>query len=158
MQFLTLAALFGAAIAAPAPQTSDCPNPAHCGTPQNPANYENIDISDYYLRKNNGVIQAVGFKLSGDNATDIACSVGVTPTLPTEVIHCADDKYKFVLTAPEGDENPGLTIYHETGLAQGKWGEGPSPNLYCRAGGNGPEDFICNQVSFYTLVITNGAQ
>lgn len=57
MQFIAVASLFAAALAAPAPapQTTDCPNPAHCGTAPDPAKYENIDISDYYLRKNNGI-------------------------------------------------------------------------------------------------------
>ena len=64
MRFFTAASvLFAAAIAAPtpAPQTSDCPNPAHCGEPADPSKYENVNISDYYLRKNNG-IQAAGLE------------------------------------------------------------------------------------------------
>jgi hypothetical protein len=33
MQFLVAASLFAAALAAPVAQTTDCPNPAHCGPP-----------------------------------------------------------------------------------------------------------------------------
>lgn len=34
----------------------------------------------------------------------------------------------------------------------GKWGQGTVPT-YCRAGGNGPNDFVCHQVSEVTIVI-----
>ncbi|KAF2856881.1 hypothetical protein T440DRAFT_412218 [Plenodomus tracheiphilus IPT5] len=160
MQFITLAAaLFGAAIAAPAPQTSDCPNPAHCGEPPAPGTYENIDISEYTLRKNNGTVQAVSFKLSGDDAKDLLCETGAVPTLPSEVVTCGDSKYRFGLVASptEGDVNPGLAVYHETGIASGKFAIAQGPNVYCHAGGNGPQDFVCQQVDFYTVVITNGS-
>nr|WPZ50800.1 Alt a 1 domain-containing protein [Alternaria solani]WPZ50801.1 Alt a 1 domain-containing protein [Alternaria solani]WPZ50802.1 Alt a 1 domain-containing protein [Alternaria solani]WPZ50803.1 Alt a 1 domain-containing protein [Alternaria solani]WPZ50804.1 Alt a 1 domain-containing protein [Alternaria solani] len=155
MQFFTLAALFGAAaMAAPAPQTPECPNPAHCGGPPDPSTYENIDISDYTLRKNNGTIQSVSFKLSGNNATDLECSGGPYPVLGGEVDTCGDSKYRFAMTPAEnGTDAFGIRIYHELGLAWGFWGEGVVPS-YCRAGGNGINDFICQQVSEYTLVIS----
>lgn len=114
MQFITIAsALFAAALAAPAPQTSDCPNPAHCGGPDDTPR-ENIDISDYYLRKNDG-IQSISFKLSGDNATNIDCSIGPVPTLPSEVVTCGESDYRFgVIESPNGQADPGLILYHQT--------------------------------------------
>jgi hypothetical protein len=95
MQFLTIASLFAAALAAPTPQTTDCPNPAHCGGPPDPAHYENVDITDWSLRKNNGTIQSVYFKLSGENATDLVCETGVIPSLPAPVVNCGDSDYRY---------------------------------------------------------------
>lgn len=115
MHFLTLTPLFAiAALAAPAPQTTDCPNPAHCGGPPDPSSYENIDISDYTLRKNDG-IQAVYFKLSGNNATDIVCQTGAVPSIPSEVVTCGETKYRFGLVEdPSGGSEPSVAVYHET--------------------------------------------
>jgi hypothetical protein len=100
MQFIAAASLFAAALAAPMAQTSDCPNPAHCGEPSTTV-YENVDISDYTLRKNNGIIESVTFKLKGDETAEpILCSVGPTPTLPSETVVCGDNsKYRVILNA-----------------------------------------------------------
>lgn len=116
MQFITVAsALFAAALAAPTPQNSDCPKPTHCGgSAPDPSTYENIDISDYYLRKDDG-IQSISFKLSGNNATNIACEIGAVPTLPSEVVACGESDYRFgVIESPNGQTGPGLAIYHQT--------------------------------------------
>ncbi|KAH6620405.1 hypothetical protein C7974DRAFT_232779 [Boeremia exigua] len=152
MQFFTALALFGAALAAPAPQTSDCPNPAHCGGgPIDPSTYENVDISELYIRKNNG-IQNASFKLTGDNATDLVCEIGAVAELPSEVVTCGDSDYRFGLTKGEESEF-GLAIYHQTAPFSGKYLIGDAPT-YCHAGGNGPDDFVCAQaVDFLTFVI-----
>ena len=101
MQFFTVAsALFAAALAAPAPQTSDCPNPAHCGgSPPDPSTYENIDISDFYVRKNNG-IQNAGFKLTGKNATDLECSIAPGDGKCREMIYMFGTPAIWWLTVP----------------------------------------------------------
>ncbi|KAJ4305579.1 hypothetical protein N0V90_001110 [Kalmusia sp. IMI 367209] len=151
MQLLALTTLFAAALAAPAPQTTDCPNPAHCGgSAPDPSTYENIDISDFYLRKNPG-IQNAGFTLAGANGT-VQCEIGAVESLPSEVQICGDSKYRFGLIESESDGEAGLRLYHETGLASGKTGEGSVP-IYCHAGGNGPDDFVCQQVNAVTIVI-----
>ncbi|KAJ8110291.1 hypothetical protein OPT61_g6833 [Boeremia exigua] len=147
---IAVSALFAAVLAAPAPQTSDCPNPAHCGSAPDPSTYENVDITGLYIRKNNG-IQNAGFKLTGDNATDLACEIGPVAELPSEVVTCGDSKYRFGLTKGESSEF-GLAVYHETGLASGKYLIGDVPT-YCRAGGNGPDDFVCNQVGDYLTFV-----
>jgi hypothetical protein len=117
MQFFALAALFGAAaMAAPAPQTPDCPNPAHCVGPPDPSTYENINFKDYFLRKTNGTITSVSFKLSGNNATDLECSGGPFPTLPGPVLTCGDSKYRFGMTKDINGDFP-IAIYHELGTA-----------------------------------------
>ncbi|KAI8240979.1 hypothetical protein K4K55_013032 [Colletotrichum sp. SAR 10_96] len=144
MQFslATVAALFGAsALAAPAPQTTDAPTPS-----------ENIVINDFSVRKQvNGTLSYVSFTLSGDDATDLACS-GANPALPSEVITCGESKYRFTLRTGAESEFA-LRIYHELGLAVGFWGEGDVP-AYCHAGGLG--DLLCNQVNApATIVIDN---
>lgn len=100
-------ALFGAiAAAAPAsPQST---------APPDPNTYENIDIADLYVRKNEG-IQSVSLKLSGKNATDLDCSAS-NPGLPAEVFTCGESKYRFAIDKGETTEFA-LHIYHELGLA-----------------------------------------
>ncbi|KAF2032185.1 hypothetical protein EK21DRAFT_99078 [Setomelanomma holmii] len=153
MLFTVASFLAATALAAPAPQTTDCPNPAHCGgSAPDPATYENIDISDYFLRKNDG-IQSVSFKLSGNNHTDLSCSIGAT-TLPSNVTTCGDSDYRFGLIEPlTNGSDVSFRIYHQTAPFAGKWGTGSVPT-YCHAGGNGPDDFVCQQVSAVTVVIT----
>jgi hypothetical protein len=152
MQFLTAATLFAAALAAPTPQTPDCPNPAHCGgsAPLDPASYENIDISDFFLRKNPG-IQSAGFKLTGNNGT-VACSIGAVESLPSAVEACGDSKYRFGLIESTDGSEIGLRLYREIGPAVGLTGEGNVP-AYCHAGGNGVDDMACAQIGYVTIVI-----
>ncbi|KAI4956016.1 hypothetical protein J4E91_000226 [Alternaria rosae] len=152
MQFFTLAALFGAAaMAAPAPQTSDCPNPAHCQGPPDVNSYENVNFKDYSIRKNNGTLQSVSFKIDARNATDLECVGGPYPTFPAPIVNCGESKYRFAMTEDINGDYP-VTLYHELGPGFGFWGKGVVPT-YCHAGGNGPNDFICSQVSQYTMVI-----
>lgn len=154
MQFLTIASLFAAAVvAAPAPQTADCPNPAHCSSPPNPAHYENVDISGLTIRKNDNGIQNASFKLSGQDGTDIPCEIGAVPSLPSEVVTCGTSDYRFGLTKGKSTEF-GLAIYHETGASAGKYAIGDAPT-YCRAGGDGPDDFVCQQTGALTIVIVD---
>ncbi|KAJ4374007.1 hypothetical protein N0V83_002746 [Neocucurbitaria cava] len=138
------------------PQTTDCPNPAHCGGgAPDPSTYENINIADYTLRKNNGTIQAVYFKLSGNNATGIVCETGAVPTVPSEVVTCGTSDYRFgVVEDPNGGEDTdvGLAIYHQTSPFAGKMGTGSVPT-YCRAGGNGPEDYVCQQTDAVATIV-----
>jgi hypothetical protein len=44
-------------------------------------------------------------------------------------------------------------LYKELGTAVGFTGEGPIPT-YCHAGGDGPQDFVCSQVAFVTIVVS----
>ncbi|KAG9255657.1 uncharacterized protein F5Z01DRAFT_550652 [Emericellopsis atlantica] len=132
--------------------------PKATSTPPNPDSYENVDIADFTVRKEQAAgqdtptaINSVSFKLSGDDATDLACSAS-NPDFPSEVITCGDSKYRFVLQPGSDDAEFGLTLYHELGPAVGFWGEGNVPT-YCRAGGNGPDDFVCQQVAATTFVI-----
>ncbi|KAF4779554.1 hypothetical protein HER10_EVM0004916 [Colletotrichum scovillei] len=134
----TVTSLFGvAALAAPAPQETEEPRP-----------YENIDIADLSVRKQqNGTVTNVSFLLSGNNATDLACQ-GATG-VPSDVITCGESKYRFTIR-PGKETEFALRIYHELGLAFGYWGEG-DVFTYCHAGGLG--DLLCNQVNPTTIVI-----
>ncbi|KAF2758027.1 hypothetical protein EJ05DRAFT_476302 [Pseudovirgaria hyperparasitica] len=140
MQFLAASASLFAALAIAAPTRS---------TARDSTSYENIDIADLYVRKNNG-IQAVGFKLSGNDGSAIDCSAS-TPGFPSDVITCGETKYRFALYPGQTTEF-GLRIYHELGTAFGYYGEGDVPT-YCHAGGNGPNDYVCDQTSATTIVI-----
>ncbi|OJD31756.1 major allergen alt [Diplodia corticola] len=143
MRFTLATALFGAAAtvaAAPTPQSTGAPDPA---------TYENIDIADLTVRKNDG-IQSVSFKLSGRDAADLGCSAS-DPGLPSAVITCGESKYRFALYAGAESEFA-LRVYHELGTAVGFYGEGDVPTN-CRAGGNGPDDYVCSQVTPTTIVI-----
>ena len=86
----------------------------------NPDRSENIDISDFTVRKDQGPdqtkINAVSFKLSGDDATDLTCSKS-NPELPSDVITCGESKYRFALTEGSDDYEFGLRVYHELGTA-----------------------------------------
>lgn len=99
-------AVFGAiADAAPAAQSTGAPDPN---------TYENIDIADFTVRKNDGAVQSVSLKLSGKNATDLDCSAS-NPALPSEVITCGATKYSFALVQGSTSDY-GLRVYHELGL------------------------------------------
>ncbi|KAL1638573.1 Effector protein PevD1 [Diplodia intermedia] len=128
--------------------TTAAPTAPSTGAPD-PASYENIDIADLTVRKNDGV-RSVSFKLSGDDAADLDCSAS-DPGLPSDVITCGGSKYRFALYSG-GESEFALRIYHELGLAAGFYGEGEVPT-YCHAGGNGPDDFVCSQVVPTTIVI-----
>ena len=60
MQFITLAALAGAAIAAPAPQATS-------------GGSEILRISNYTTITLNGKVTDIDFRLTGDNATNLLC-------------------------------------------------------------------------------------
>ncbi|KFA68996.1 hypothetical protein S40285_08702 [Stachybotrys chlorohalonatus IBT 40285] len=128
---------------------------------QTRATTENIDIEDMYIRKyshSNGTtsVSAVGFTLSGDENTDLDCQqMNPDFPIPSTVQTCGDSKYRFSLHPGQSNEYEfSLRIYHELGPAVGRWAQGNVPT-YCRAGGNGPGDFLCSQVSPTTIVITS---
>jgi hypothetical protein len=140
MQFFTVAsALMATALAAPALNTR--------------ATTENIDITDLFVRKTGNDIVAFDFKLTGDDAKDLTCSTGAIPSLPSETTTCGDSDYRFVLTKGKETEFS-LSIYHQTGVASGRYNAADIVT-YCRAGGNGPDDFICGQVNQVTIVISS---
>ncbi|KAG6031508.1 hypothetical protein E4U41_007542 [Claviceps citrina] len=126
--------------------------------------YENINISDFYVRKttdgpqshNYPVIEMVSFRLSGDNATDIVCE-GNKPEYPNpkSVFSCANSYYSFSLhPGVSAGYEFSLQIYHALGAAFGLQGRGNVPTA-CHAGGNGANDFVCSQLNALTIGINN---
>jgi hypothetical protein len=119
MQFFITASIFAAAaLAAPAPVPQD----------DAPARTENVEITDFTLRKNieTGDISNVNFKLSGDDATSLSCAFS-DPTLPSETVTCGapDSNYRVILVKPtEANYDVDLSIYHQTGQASGLWTSG----------------------------------
>jgi hypothetical protein len=124
MQFLIAASIFAAALAAPAPVPKD----------DAPASTENVYVTDFYLRKNieTGKISSVDFKLSGKNATNIACDFS-NPTLPSDTVTCGapDSNYRVILVKPtEANHDVDLSIYHQTGQASGLYTSGTFTSHY----------------------------
>ncbi|KAH7405889.1 hypothetical protein DE146DRAFT_753879 [Phaeosphaeria sp. MPI-PUGE-AT-0046c] len=157
MQFFTVASVFAAAaLAAPVAQTPDCPNPAHCVGPPDSSTYENVDITDYTLRKNDSGIQSISFKLSGDDAKDVLCEIDAFTGFPSKMVTCGnpapDTGYRVIAIEPKDGADADIAVYHQTAPAAGLWAEGSVPT-YCHAGGLSPDDFICSQVSKYTIVL-----
>ncbi|KAI1078698.1 hypothetical protein F5B20DRAFT_546968 [Whalleya microplaca] len=137
MRFITAATAlaFGATVlAAPAPQVDD------------PAS-EDVSITEFFVHvagangTTSGTPDAVSFKLSGENATDLACSASTG--VPSEVISCGDSPYSFAVLQGNTTSNFALRIYHALGVAVGFYGEGVVPT-YCHAGGL--NSLACSQV------------
>ncbi|ETS73948.1 hypothetical protein PFICI_13814 [Pestalotiopsis fici W106-1] len=109
---------------------------------------EDISITDFYVHKaiangtTNATVDGVSFLLTGENATDLACSAQTG--IPSAVFSCGDSPYSFALW--EESESTGeftLRLYHALGVAVGYYGAGVVPT-YCHAGG-GPT-LTCGQV------------
>jgi len=90
------------------------PVPKEPTTAPDPSTYENVDIDSFFVRYNTSDINAVSFTLSGDDATDLACSASNVELL--QVYTCGTSKYRFALTNGT-DAQFGLRLYHELGAA-----------------------------------------
>jgi len=78
--------------------------------PQTPQPTETVSITDFFVRNHGSTPDAVGFQLTGRNATDLACTA-TDPTLLT-VYLCGESKYRFSLINGTTTDY-GLRIYHE---------------------------------------------
>ncbi|EUC47683.1 hypothetical protein COCMIDRAFT_34751 [Bipolaris oryzae ATCC 44560] len=136
MRFLTLTTLLATASAVP---TLYQRSPV--------GNVEPVLITDYSLRKTNGTIQNVNFHIHGFQARNVSCAAGPILSLPSETVTCGASNYRFVLSPLNGtDPNQyALSVYHQTGIASGKYATGTVPT-YCVAGGLGSQDLQCNQI------------
>ena len=100
---LTITALLSTlAAAAPNPQTST------------PTPNEIASVTDFLVRRHGSTVDVVDFKLTGRNATDLACTAS-GPKLST-IYNCGESKYRFSLS--NGTETDyGLVVYHEVAFA-----------------------------------------
>lgn len=119
---------------------------------------QNLQIMDFFLRKNNDGLRSINFKLTGDNVTNVPCSLDLA-TQPDAVTTCgdgADTNYRFGVNKPfdASSSTANLTFYHQTSTAWGKWGAGSIPT-YCHAGGDGVDDLACSQIGQVTVSITS---
>ncbi|CAA9965523.1 hypothetical protein CFE70_008760 [Pyrenophora teres f. teres 0-1] len=124
MQFLALAALFSAAIAAPAPEPLSL----------DPTYNEVIAISNYTLTTQLGDITNVRFNLTGKDATNLNCASGAIKDLskrfPCDPINGVPSVYSFSIYATDGDESRyGQRIYREVKIQTntGYWGDAIVP-------------------------------
>ncbi|KAL2141564.1 hypothetical protein VTI28DRAFT_2214 [Corynascus sepedonium] len=145
------AALFGAAMAAPAPQ-ADFPRVR-----------ESVAITEFYARKDllngtlNGPVSSVSFKLSPTLNNGTAAVVSCTATAaegesaidfkPT-AYPCDGEKYSFQVGRPKGQGIFPITLIHQTGHGHGARGRGAVPT-YCHAGGG--DSLVCGQVANVTI-------
>ena len=140
----TAAALFFGATAHAQPQRG--------GSPPDPNSYENIDISNLSVWKDeSGKVTSASFGLTGRDATDLSCEVQNLEAVPTEVITCGDSMYRFALVKGESTDFA-LRLYHDLGGGAGFYGQG-DVFTYCHAGGL--NRVICSQQDPTTIVIDN---
>ncbi|RYP22755.1 hypothetical protein DL767_008982 [Monosporascus sp. MG133] len=120
--------------------------------PPDPNSYENIDISDLSVWKDeSGKVTGASFGLTGEDATDLSCEVQNLESFPTGVITCGDSMYRFALDKGESTEFA-LHLYHDLGGFAGFYGRG-DVFTYCHAGGL--NRVICTQQYPTTIVIDN---
>ncbi|KAH6844773.1 hypothetical protein B0I37DRAFT_416358 [Chaetomium sp. MPI-CAGE-AT-0009] len=150
--FAATAALFGAALAAPAPQA------------ETPEIKETVSITDFYARKFHlvdgtldGPVSSVSFKITASREAGtigVVCSASAAEgedsiKFKPETYNCEGgdeswDKYRFSVDEITEQNVYKITVYHQTAPAFGFWGNTEVPT-YCRAGGN--ESMICGQVA-----------
>ena len=107
MQFITLAALAGAAMAVPAPQAPS-------------TDFEVLKIRSYMSITLNGKITDVEFRLTGDNATDLLCvGAPIDPIPKPQPIKCGgvdgglDTPYSFNVVRDENEASGyALQFFH----------------------------------------------
>ncbi|KAI2610365.1 uncharacterized protein GGS25DRAFT_488484 [Hypoxylon fragiforme] len=156
MLFTAAAATFffgASALAAPGYTTGNTGYPAGQAAP---ASGEDVTIKSFSAHKvgadgaSAGNIDGISFKLTGRDATDLTClaSFDKVQGLPTDVINCADGKYRFRVAAGADSNSFAVTIYHEVGTAAGFSGESVVP-VNCRSGGQDTE--VCSQVADATF-------
>ncbi|KAI1387816.1 uncharacterized protein F4822DRAFT_292858 [Hypoxylon trugodes] len=114
-------------------------------------NGEDVSITEFAVHKagvtgaSTGTVDGVGFKLSGENATNLDCSATASQVsgLPTDIITCGDSKYRFELLEGPDSSTFSLKVHHELGQAVGFSGHADVPT-YCHSGGL--DNQVCSQV------------
>ncbi|KAK8041620.1 hypothetical protein PG994_014627 [Apiospora phragmitis] len=149
--FAVTAALFGAALAAPAPQSNQTK--------------ESVQITDFHARKNhlqgtlNGPVDSIDFKIIASEEAGtkgFVCTASAAEgedklKMKPNAYNCkgGDDNhhYAFELVSVGDDNVMTLQIIHQTAPAFGFWGNVDVPT-YCHAGGD--ETMICQQIGDVT--------
>ncbi|KAI1777268.1 hypothetical protein F4818DRAFT_342997 [Hypoxylon cercidicola] len=156
MRFTAIATLlFGAgALAAPSPR--------HAARQDTDPTSEDVSITSFTVHKSGangtspGVVDGVGFLLSGEDAADLPCSAAADAFaggVPTDVIACGGSEYRFALLAGPAEATWTLRIYHELGPTVGFYGSGDVPT-YCHTGGLDTQ--VCPQVQTPVTIHIDG--
>ncbi|TVY84186.1 hypothetical protein LSUE1_G002116 [Lachnellula suecica] len=114
------------------------------------ASSENVTVEDLFIRDNNG-IQSAGLTILPANVT---CSGNATQLAGYAVASCGDSVYSFAVNG--SDSVYSLRIYEAKGVGFGLYGEVTDLPVNCRAGGDGQDDEVCNQVGTIEATISSG--
>ncbi|CZT09389.1 hypothetical protein WAI453_003233 [Rhynchosporium graminicola] len=112
---------------------------------------ETVCIQNLSIRDNEG-LQDTSFDLQPANVT---CAASAPNLARYKVNLCGDSKYRFAINGNNSEYT--VRIYKELGPAYGLYGESDILPVYCHAGGNGINDFICSQVGNAEVLIDNGS-
>ncbi|KNG51615.1 alt a 1 major allergen [Stemphylium lycopersici] len=151
MQFTTITALFAAAgLAAAAPLEARATEATCPVTTQGDYVWK---ISNFYGRKPQGTYyNSLGFNIKATNGgtLDFTCSAQANKLEDGKFYSCGENS--FMDFAFQSDRN-GLLLRQKVSDKITYVATTTLPN-YCRAGGNGPKDFVCQGVSdaYITLV------
>ncbi|EOD49343.1 Major allergen-like protein precursor [Neofusicoccum parvum] len=135
----TAAGLIAVAAAAPAPQANTVADP-------NTVTIENLSV-----RKNNG-LQAASFSITPAGAS---CSqTDATALVYPRMTACEGSAYNYYFQIQDGATSSEykLTVTREVGMNSVVNGTVSVP-VYCHAGGNGADDFVCSQVANATTTL-----
>ncbi|KAF2823237.1 hypothetical protein CC86DRAFT_298700 [Ophiobolus disseminans] len=110
-------------------------------------------ISNLYLRKPDGKkINSIGFNIKATNAgtLDFDCAASADTIEDNKLYQCGENS--GIWFSFQSDRN-GLVLRQDVSEDIQYVATATLPN-YCRAGGNGPNDFVCNGVAdaYITLV------
>ncbi|KAN0117168.1 hypothetical protein V8E51_003145 [Hyaloscypha variabilis] len=113
------------------------------------ASNETVTVENLTIRDNDG-IQAAELTLQPANVT---CSANGSELVNYSVALCGNSKYRFAVNG--SNSVYGLRLYKELGVAFGLYGEADHVPVYCHAGGNGQDDFVCDQVAALEVTISS---
>jgi hypothetical protein len=113
---------------------------------------EEVVVSNFLVRKTSGVdgtaVQVVAFDIPSFHCE------AQNPTLPSAATQCQDGStYFFSLVPGAGDAEFGLEITRYFRDGSKLFGSADVPTV-CRAGGNGPTDYVCTKATPVTITIS----
>ncbi|EOD51940.1 putative major allergen-like protein [Neofusicoccum parvum] len=110
---------------------------------------ETVSIADFSARKNDGALQATSFKIQPAAAE--CSSTAAADIVYPRMTQCGNSLYHFQIKQGEGNAFS-VTLTKETGMNEVINGTIDVP-VYCHAGGNGPNDFVCTGVEATSIVL-----
>ncbi|KAK8159303.1 hypothetical protein IWX90DRAFT_488786 [Phyllosticta citrichinensis] len=109
------------------------------------ASIETATVTDLSIRDNNG-IQSASFTLQG-----VKCSVSSGAEIADgKEVKCGTSQYQFGLSGSNSDYT--LSVSKDLGTGAGITGTTKAA-VYCHAGGNGANDFVCSQTGQITVTL-----